>query len=55
MTRVSDFANPLQRVGVGVFVLRRCHPVRCRTNMAHLRHSRPDAGLGFQVEVLQTL
>ena len=27
---------------------------RCRANMAHIRHSRPDSGLGFQVEVLQT-
>jgi len=22
--------------------------------MAHIRHSRPDSGLGFQVEVLET-
>ena len=27
---------------------------RCRANMAHMRQSRPDSGLGFQVKVLQT-
>ena len=26
--------------------------VRCRANMAHIRQSRPDSGLGFQVHVL---
>ena len=29
-------------------------PLRCRVNMAHIRQSRPDSGLGFQVEVLKT-
>ena len=28
--------------------------VRCRTNMAHVRQSRPDSGLGFPVKVLKT-
>ena len=28
-------------------------PVRCRTNMAHIRQSRPDYGLGFQARVLE--
>jgi len=28
---------------------------RCRTNMAHIRQSRQDSGLGVQVEVLNTL
>ena len=28
---------------------------RCRANMAHIRQSRPDYGLGFQVEVLKTV
>ena len=27
---------------------------RCRANMAHIKQSRPDAGLGFQVMVLET-
>ena len=27
--------------------------VRCRANMAHIRQSRPDSGLGFQVDVLE--
>ena len=27
---------------------------RCRANMAHLRQSRPESGLGFQVNVLKT-
>ena len=26
---------------------------RCRANMAHIRQSRPDSGLGFQVIVLK--
>jgi len=26
-------------------------PVRCRANMAHIRQSRPDYGLGFQAKV----
>ena len=26
---------------------------RCRANMAHIRQSKPDAGLGCQVKVLQ--
>ena len=25
-------------------------PGRCRANMAHIRQSRPDSGLGFKVE-----
>ena len=25
--------------------------IRCRTNMAHVRRSRPDSGHGFQVEI----
>ena len=25
---------------------------RCRANMAHIRQSRPDSGLGFQVKIL---
>ena len=29
-------------------------PGRCRANMAHRRQSRPDPGLGFQVQVLET-
>jgi len=29
--------------------------VRCRANMALVRHSRPDSGLGFQTEVLQSM
>jgi len=32
----------------------RCSCVRCRANMAHMRQSRPDSGLGFQVKVLET-
>ena len=28
--------------------------VRCRENMARVRQSRPDSGLGFQVKVLET-
>jgi len=28
---------------------------RCRANMAHIRQSRPDSGLGFNVKVLGTL
>ena len=27
---------------------------RCRTDMAHIRQSRPDSGNGFQVKVRQT-
>jgi len=27
---------------------------RCRENVAHVRQSRPDSGLGFQVKVLNT-
>jgi len=27
---------------------------RCRANVAHIRQSRPDSGLGFQVKVLKT-
>ena len=30
-------------------------PTRCRANVAHVRQSRPDSGLGFQVKVLNTL
>ena len=26
---------------------------RCRANMAHIRQSRPDSGLGFHIEVLK--
>jgi len=26
-------------------------PSRCRANMAHVRQSRPDSGIGFQVKV----
>jgi len=29
-------------------------PIRCRANFEHIRQSRPDHGLGFQVNVLQT-
>ena len=29
--------------------------LRCRANMAHIRQSRPDSGLGFQVEVPKTV
>ena len=29
--------------------------VRCRANMAHIRQSRPDSGLGFQVTVPKIL
>ena len=36
-------------VGQGVF------SVRCLANMAHIRQSRPESGLGFQVNVLQLL
>ena len=28
---------------------------RCRANMAHIRQSRPDSGLGFQATVLETV
>ena len=28
-------------------------PNRCRPNLAHIRQSRPDSGLGFQVKVLK--
>ena len=28
---------------------------RCQANMAHIRHSRPDSGLGFQVRVLKII
>ena len=27
---------------------------RCQANMAHMRQSRPDSGLGFQIKVLKT-
>ena len=27
---------------------------RCRANMEHMRQSRPDSGLGFEVKVLET-
>ena len=27
---------------------------RCRANIVHIRHSRPDSGLGFQVEFRET-
>ena len=30
------------------------HLYRCRANMAHIRQSRPDRGLGVQVKVLET-
>ena len=36
----------------------RFHPPEvegCRVNMAYIRQSRPDSGLGFQVEFLETL
>ena len=29
--------------------------VRCRANVAQTRQSRPDSGLGFKVEVLETV
>ena len=29
------------------------HPHRCRANLAHVSQSRPDSGLGFQVNVLE--
>ena len=28
--------------------------VRCRANMAHIRQTRPDSGLDFQLQVLET-
>ena len=28
------------------------HPPRCRANMVHIRRSRPESGLSFQVEIL---
>ena len=28
------------------------HPCRCRANMAHMRQSRPDSGVGFHARVL---
>ena len=28
--------------------------IRCRANMEHIRQSRPDSGLGFQVKVRKT-
>jgi len=34
-----------------LLISRRC---RCRENMAHIRQSRPDSGLGFQVHVPTT-
>ena len=43
----------------GQDVRRRAEPsdraVRCRANMAHVRQSRPDSGLDFQVKVFKTL
>jgi len=27
---------------------------RCRANMAHIRQSRPDSGLGFDKKILET-
>jgi hypothetical protein len=30
------------------------YPIGCRANMARIRQSRPDSGLGFQVKVLNT-
>ena len=30
------------------------HPYRCRAKMSHIRQSRPDSGLGFQVKFLTT-
>ena len=35
-----------------IFALESHH---CRENMAHLRQSRPDSGLGFQMKVLETI
>ena len=35
--------------------LKRTRQLRCPANMAHIRQSRPDSGLGFQVKVLKTL
>ena len=29
-------------------------PDRCRANMSHIRQSRPDSELGFQVQVLKS-
>ena len=29
------------------------HTIHCRENMAHIRLSRPDSGLGFQVKISQ--
>ena len=29
--------------------------VRCRPNLAYIRHSRPDSGCGFRVKVLDRL
>ena len=31
-----------------------CIPDHSRANVAHIRQSRPDSGLGFQVQVLET-
>ena len=36
-------------------LLPRLRPCRCRANMAHTRHSRPDFGLDFQIKVLKPL
>ena len=41
-------------LGEGVVSHERGTAVRCRANVAHLRQSRPDYGLGFQVKFLKT-
>jgi len=42
-------------VSVDVRVQHRVHPMDRILNVAHVRQPRPDAGLGFQVQVLTTL
>ena len=39
-----------KRVTANVMIAKRISGARCRANVAHLRQSRPDSGLGFQVQ-----
>ena len=47
---VQEYTKPRAFCGYG------CEPrgEGARDNLAHIRHSRPDSGLGFQTKVLET-
>ena len=47
MARTRDAVRPNLRV--------QGSEVRCRANVAHIRQSRPDSGLGSQGKVVKTL